>query len=704
MLRSKGLTNKLLMLGIDGMDPSFTNRMIAEGKMPNTKKMMEMGACRDDLMLLGAVPTITPPMWATLGTGCYPMTHGIMDYNLSGEDLEITYAAFYSNFLKVQPLWNITAEAGKKTLVWHRPGGAWPPTSDSENLITVDGSSPGAVCAFSSARDLDTVFIASVKAQKPSYMPMSIRESQLEGDEQLGFLGIPQQSSRSEEAQALLKKYYDEYVEAVNVDGYTVPGSFVTNAIQFEYEGEGPLDRGLMWTLADFPSSCSISPIFPPQGWGFEVPADSKEFVMLTAMGKVVRYGLILKNAEGKYDRVAMYADKAVDEAIAVLENDVYTPYVMDVLPLPDGRMEKVHRTFRALEIAEDGTYVRMWASRGMSCEDDSVWTPRSLFKEITDKFGQVVPTSQMSGNDPDLILKCNHEQWRMSAEWQSKCMHYMIEEHGVEVIFSHYHGPDLEGHNYMKYLKECSTSKISEAQALEYAEATYKLTDDYIGSFLHLIDEGWTILVFSDHAQVCPEGEAHVIGESCGICVDPLASMGYTVMKKDENGKPLPEVDWSQTKAVQTRSNSIYINLKGRQPNGIVDPADKYELEEQIITDLYNYKDAKTGKRIVSMALHNKDAVLLGLGGPLGSDIVFFVHDDYCYDHGNGLSTACGHNNTTLSPIFLAAGPGIKENFRTNRYIREVDVAPTAAVLLGVEIPRECEGAPAYQILSESL
>ncbi len=704
MLRSKGLTDKLLLLGIDGMDPSFTKRMVEEGKMPNTKKLMELGACRDDLMLLGAVPTITPPMWATLGTGCYPMTHGIMDYNLSGDDLEITYAAFYSNFLKVQPLWNITAEAGKKTLVWHWPGGAWPPTSDSENLITVDGSSPGAVCAFSSARDFDTVFIASTKAQKPSYMPMAIRDSHLEGDEKLGYLGIPQQSSRTPEAQALLKKYYDEYVENLGVEGYTVPGSFVTNAIQFEEPEKEFSGKGLMWDLADFPSACSISPIFPPQGWGFEVPADSKEFIMLTGMGKVVRYCLILKNAEGKYDKVAMYADKNKDEAIYVLENDVYTPYVFDYLPKADGTPEKVHRTFRMLEIAEDGSYVRIWASRGMSCEDDSVWTPRSLFKEITDKFGQVVPTSQMTGNDPEMILKCNHEQWKKSAEWQSKCMHYMIQEHGVEVIFSHYHGPDLEGHNYMKYLKERPTSKISEDQALEYAAATYSLTDDYIGSFMHLIDEGWTIMVFSDHAQVCPEAEAHVIGESCGICVDPLRSMGYTVMKKDENGKDMPEVDWSKTRAVQTRSNSIYINLKGREPHGIVDPADKYELEEQIITDLYNYKDATTGHRIVSMALHNKDAVLLGLGGPMGSDIVFFVHDDYCYDHGNGLSTACGHNNTTLSPIFLAAGPGIKANYRTTRYIREVDVAPTAAVLLGVDVPAECEGAPAYQILSEKL
>ncbi len=704
MLRTKGLTDKLLMLGIDGMDPRFTKRMIAEGKMPNTKKLMEMGSCRDDLMLLGAVPTITPPMWATLGTGCYPMTHGIMDYNLSGDDKEITYAAFYSTFLKVQPLWNITAEAGKKTLVWHWPGGAWPPTIDNENLITVDGSSPGAVCAFSSARDFDTVFIASTKAQKPSYMPMAVRNSKLEGDEKLSYLGIPQQSSRSAEAKELLQKYYDEYVENLGVEGYTVPGSFVTNAIQFEDADKEFSGRGLMWDLADFPISASISPIFPPQGWGFEVPADSKEFVMLTGMGKVVRFGLILKNADGKYDRVAMYADKTKDEPIKVLENDVFTPYVMDVLPKSDGTMEKVHRTFRALEIAEDGSYVRIWASRGMSCEDDSVWTPKSLFKEITDKFGQVVPTSQMTGNDPEMILKCNHPQWELSARWQSKCMHYMIEEHGVEVIFSHYHGPDLEGHNYMKYLKERDTSKITEAQALEYAAATYSLTDEYIGSFMHLIDDGWTIIVFSDHAQICPEGEAHVIGESCGICVDPLASMGYTVMKKDENGNSLPEVDWSKTRAVQTRSNSIYINLKGRDPHGIVDPADKYELEEQIITDLYGYKDPKTGHRIVSMALHNKDAVLLGLGGPMGSDIVFFVHDDYCYDHGNGLSTACGHNNTTLSPIFLAAGPGIKQNYRTERYIREVDVAPTAAVLLGVDIPEQCEGAPAYQILSESL
>ena len=62
MLRSRGLTDKLLVLGVDGMDPRWAKRMVDEGKMPHLKELMERGACRDDLMLLGANPTITPPM------------------------------------------------------------------------------------------------------------------------------------------------------------------------------------------------------------------------------------------------------------------------------------------------------------------------------------------------------------------------------------------------------------------------------------------------------------------------------------------------------------------------------------------------------------------------------------------------------------------------------------------------------------------
>ena len=42
MLRSKALTEKVLVLGIDGMDPRFSKAMIEEGNMPNLKKLQNL--------------------------------------------------------------------------------------------------------------------------------------------------------------------------------------------------------------------------------------------------------------------------------------------------------------------------------------------------------------------------------------------------------------------------------------------------------------------------------------------------------------------------------------------------------------------------------------------------------------------------------------------------------------------------------------
>lgn len=701
MLRTNGLTKKLMVLGIDGMDPRFTKRLVDEGKLPNIKKLIERGACREDLVLLGANPTITPPLWATLATGCYPMTHGITDYNISAPDAkEISYSAFSSKFLIAEPIFNVTAKAGIKTLVWHWPGGSFPPSTDSENLYTVDGSSPGACCGWCSKRDEDTAIIASTKTPKVTYMPMGTVTTELEGDEELTCLWkLTSLKSKSKEAKAKLKEYREKYEKIIDVPGYTPDPFYVGNDVFVDE------DINVQWMVGDWPINCSMSPITEPQDWKVDIPADCKEFVITFLSGKAIRYGLILRNENGKYDKVAVYKDKQSVEPLFILENDIFRTHCYDTVPNKAGGEDLITRNMRLLKIAEDGSYVRIWASCGMKCHDDSVWFPKSLHKELTDLFGPPQPTSQMSGNDADLIMKCNNEQWRLAAKWQADCLHYMIENKGIEAIFSHYHNVDLQTHNYIKYMKERPTSNYSEDKVVKFAEATYKTTDEYLGYFMHYLDEGWTIILCSDHALSCSEHDgSKIMGNTNGVNADPLRKLGYTVLKRDEDGNEMAEIDWSKTRAFQTRSNSIYINLKGRDPQGIVNLEDKYELEEQIITDLYGVKDPETGKRFVSLALHNKDAVLLGLGGPLCADITTFVADDYSCGHGTGLSTACGYNDTSLSPIFIAAGPGIKENCRTNRWIREVDVAPTVSVLLGVDIPEECEGAPAYQILSEKM
>ena len=40
--------NKVLVLGLDGMEPDTTKRMVEAGRMPNVKKLIELGAARAD--------------------------------------------------------------------------------------------------------------------------------------------------------------------------------------------------------------------------------------------------------------------------------------------------------------------------------------------------------------------------------------------------------------------------------------------------------------------------------------------------------------------------------------------------------------------------------------------------------------------------------------------------------------------------------
>ena len=70
-------SDKIIVLGVDGFEPSLAKKFMDQGKMPNLKKFVERGACREDLVLLGGGPTVTPPMWTSLATGANPNTHGI---------------------------------------------------------------------------------------------------------------------------------------------------------------------------------------------------------------------------------------------------------------------------------------------------------------------------------------------------------------------------------------------------------------------------------------------------------------------------------------------------------------------------------------------------------------------------------------------------------------------------------------------------
>jgi Uncharacterized conserved protein len=667
----KATAGKILVLGVDGMDPRLTRKYVDEGKMPNTKKIIDTGAQRHDLVMLGGHPTITPPMWTTLATGCYANVHGITCFDRKGDDIATTTYNIDSRFCKAEQLWNVFAESGKRTLVWHWPGSAWPPSSDSPNLYVVDGTSPGSVTVGIAEVEQEFVLGANETLTEPKF--------------------IPKAATRAVDA-CIVTDLEIEEESGAGERQKPRPGLSMSRLILEREDGSGGFNKKF---------DMAQSYIKPATDWA-KAPNDAKEFVLLLSGGKIRRVGQIWKNEKGIYDKIAIFKNKKAEEPIVVLEIGVMKGQIIDEAINKKDEKFTVNRNMKLLELAEDGSKLKMWISAAMNIHSESVFHPHRLYDEIVEACGYPTPTARVGSHDPQLVTDCMLAAWDICGDWQAKAMQTVIEKENIEVVFSHYHNVDLQDHNFIRYMTDKGYNQGPEEMYCQFMEDIYEQTDRYIGKFLHLLDEGWTIFIVSDHAQVCSAHDFQMIGDCIGINIGVMEELGLTTLKRDSKGKRLYEIDWEKTVAVAQRSNHIYVNLKGRDPHGIVDPKDKYEVEEEIMTKLYSYKDKKTGHRIISVALRNKDAVLLGMGGPESGDIIYWVAEGYCWDHGDSLSTTWGEKGTSVSPIFIAAGSGLKKGFETDRIIREVDLVPTMAVIGGVKMPAQCEGAPVYQILDE--
>ena len=164
------MSEKIIVVGVDGFEPRLAKKFMDKGEMPNLKEFVKRGSAREDLVLLGGMPTVTPPMWTTLATGAYPATHGITHFfNQHPTKLDTVIYALDSRMCKAEPVWNVFAEAGKKTLVWHWPGSSWPPTSDNPNLHVVDGTQPACVDMGVAVADWETLGKASEDIKEVNY-------------------------------------------------------------------------------------------------------------------------------------------------------------------------------------------------------------------------------------------------------------------------------------------------------------------------------------------------------------------------------------------------------------------------------------------------------------------------------------------------------------------------------------------------------
>jgi len=170
-----------------------------------------------------------------------------------------------------------------------------------------------------------------------------------------------------------------------------------------------------------------------------------------------------------------------------------------------------------------------------------------------------------------------------------------------------------------------------------------------------------------------------------------------------------LANVDWSRTVAY-SRGNygQIYVNLKGREPQGAVAPEEYRQIRDAIKRDLLSEKDPE-GNNLLDR-VYFREEIYQGPYLEEAPDIVFLPADM----KNKALGTLDFTSNRFMFPVYGNSGDhrmegiflGVGEAFREGEDLGRIsilDVAPTLLYLLGLSVPKQMDGKIIREALTET-
>ena len=190
------------------------------------------------------------------------------------------------------------------------------------------------------------------------------------------------------------------------------------------------------------------------------------------------------------------------------------------------------------------------------------------------------------------------------------------------------------------------------------------------------------------------------------------LQQNGYLNLKSGvkETSDFLNGVDWTQTKAYAIGLAGIYINVKGREKHGIVNPGEEYQkVKKELIEKLSGLKDPQTGEVAIT-EMFDSEQIYNGPYVNNGPDLISGYNVGYriSWDGATGIINGVLFEDNTkpwsgdhcIDPRLV---PGVIFCNRriTSKKPALMDIAPTVLNLFGVEPPGYMEGA---QILDENV
>ena len=257
---------------------------------------------------------------------------------------------------------------------------------------------------------------------------------------------------------------------------------------------------------------------------------------------------------------------------------------------------------------------------------------------------------------------------------------------------------PDRIQHMFYRFLEPAHPAHAANGNSLErYAtsvEDLYERMDRIVGKAMRHVDESTVLFVLSDHGFKSFQR---------GVNLNAwLEREGYLAVKHGAGGEGyLRDIEWSRTRAYSFGLAGIYLNVKGRESQGIVPRAKADRLSAEIARKLTGLIDEQHGAVAVNRA-YAKAAVYKGPYVEAAPDIVVGYNPGYRSSWGVALGRVGGpvfEDNTKawsgdhcVDPPLIPGVVFCNRDFESDEPGIE-DMAPTALSLFGYKPPAYMDG-----------
>ncbi|HIQ04075.1 MAG TPA: hypothetical protein EYH31_00065 [Anaerolineae bacterium] len=664
---------RALFIGIDGLMPEMVEKFTAEGHMPNLARLMREGVYSP---MLSSPPVDTPTNWTSLSTGAWTGTHGINTFGIhfDGERFEEMHrvnASIFPEFADRAPVY--MNQLCRAEYIWQAAERA------GKRCILVNW--PGGWPPTSES--LVVIDGSGPYSSVLSRLSTPHTYATDGGDATIPIV-VHQAAAQSGKTDSSLPPLESALV----ISG---EGTLHPDGDGWRAQGVGELDAALFYRLS------------------------------------------VTASSTNSYDRVSVYRGLSSGELLTTLAVGEWSPWLWEEFSTRFGRVRAKFR-LRLLRLSADGRDLVLYRTTLFNTRG---WAhpPSAADELIEDLFVQgqaqgrvgLLETDGAATDVHPIMPLCQvYESISDQARGLALATRYLAAHYPWDLLMVQVHAPDGLNHEALNGISPHwkRYDPVEAERCWDRFRAEYHVLDRMVGEIVDACgDEDTLVLVVSDHAAI-PTTRTVWVGQA-------LVDAGLLVYKEDEDGRWV--MDWERTKVVlgdHPLAENVWVNLKGRDPDGVVEPGAEYEaVREAVIQAFYTLRDPETGQCPVALALRKEDASFLGQWGDTVGDIVYYLTPGYA---SSGTICSLGpidpqtiarqhfqwieegiespyfaamqglHNpylpnarygGCSNRAVFVIAGPGVRRGYRLPVPPWTPDVVPTLTYLLGIPAPAQAEG-----------